>query len=74
MGRAYVGSDRHGYTPVRALLAHGKEVPWGETVKAVVVLRPGSIASQEEIIEFCRGRVAGFSTLRPLNTQSGGGW
>jgi acyl-CoA synthetase (AMP-forming)/AMP-acid ligase II len=33
---------------------------WGETVKAVVVLRPGASATQDEVIEFCRPRLAGF--------------
>lgn len=45
---------------------------WGETVKALVVLRPGSIASQEDIIEFCRGRVAvpGFLDVRASRTDT----
>jgi acyl-CoA synthetase (AMP-forming)/AMP-acid ligase II len=33
---------------------------WGETVKAVVVLKPGENASEEEIIDFCRGRMANY--------------
>jgi acyl-CoA synthetase (AMP-forming)/AMP-acid ligase II len=33
---------------------------WGETVKALVVLRPGSEASEAEVIEFCRARLAHF--------------
>jgi len=39
---------------------------WGETVKALVVLRPGSSASQEQIIEFCGGRLAGFQRPRSV--------
>ena len=33
---------------------------WGETVKALVVLRPGSEADEAEIIEHCRSRLAHF--------------
>jgi len=33
---------------------------WGETVKALVVLRPGSTATERELIDFCRGRLAHF--------------
>ena len=33
---------------------------WGETVKALVVLRPGAVATEEELIEFCRARLAHF--------------
>jgi acyl-CoA synthetase (AMP-forming)/AMP-acid ligase II len=33
---------------------------WGETVKALVVLRPGMSASEEELIEHCRARMAHF--------------
>ena len=33
---------------------------WGETVKALVVLRPGSGVSERELIDFCRSRLAHF--------------
>jgi len=33
---------------------------WGETVKALVVLRGGQDATEEELIEFCRSRLAHF--------------
>ena len=33
---------------------------WGENVTAVVVLRPGSEASEAEIIAACRDRLAGY--------------
>ncbi len=36
------------------------DVDWGERVRAIVVLRPGHNASPEEIIEFCRQRLASF--------------
>ena len=42
---------------------------WGETVKAVVVFKEGQTATEEEIIEFCRGRLGGFErpALRRLH-------
>lgn len=33
---------------------------WGETVKAIVVARPGTNPDPSEIIAFCRGRLAHF--------------
>jgi acyl-CoA synthetase (AMP-forming)/AMP-acid ligase II len=33
---------------------------WGEAVKAVVVLRPGATATEEELIEHCRERLASY--------------
>jgi fatty-acyl-CoA synthase len=36
------------------------DAKWGETIKALVVLRPGATASEEDLIEFTRGRMAHF--------------
>jgi acyl-CoA synthetase (AMP-forming)/AMP-acid ligase II len=33
---------------------------WGETIKALVVLRPGATATERELIEHCRGRMAHY--------------
>jgi fatty-acyl-CoA synthase len=33
---------------------------WGETVKALVVLKPGAEAAEQELIDFCRSRLAHF--------------
>ena len=33
---------------------------WGETVTALVVLRPGAEATEAELIEFCRQRLAHY--------------
>jgi long-chain acyl-CoA synthetase len=33
---------------------------WGEIVKAIIVLKPGEEATQDEIIEFCRERLASY--------------
>jgi acyl-CoA synthetase (AMP-forming)/AMP-acid ligase II len=40
---------------------------WGETVKAVVVLRQGATATEEEIIDFCRGKLGGFERPRSVD-------
>lgn len=40
---------------------------WGETVKAVVVLRDGARASDGEIMDFCRGRLADFKRPRSVD-------
>ncbi len=36
------------------------DAKWGETVKALVVLRPGTQASEADLIEHCRSRLAHF--------------
>jgi len=33
---------------------------WGEAVQAVVVLHDGQTASEQEILDWCRNRMAGF--------------
>jgi fatty-acyl-CoA synthase len=33
---------------------------WGETIKALVVLRPGATATERELVEHCRGRMAHY--------------
>jgi long-chain acyl-CoA synthetase len=40
---------------------------WGEAVKAIVVLREGASASAEELIGFCRGRIAGYKTPKSID-------
>ena len=40
---------------------------WGEGVKAVVVLRKGQSASEDELIEFCKSRLAGFKRPRSVD-------
>ncbi|MBI4728040.1 MAG: long-chain fatty acid--CoA ligase, partial [Acidobacteria bacterium] len=32
----------------------------GEAIKAVVVLRPGEAATEDEVVDFCRGSLARF--------------
>jgi acyl-CoA synthetase (AMP-forming)/AMP-acid ligase II len=40
---------------------------WGEAVKAVVVRRPGSDVSEQELLDFCRERIAGFKRPRSVD-------
>jgi len=39
---------------------------WGEEPRAIVVLKQGASASAEEIMEFCRGKLAGFKRPRSV--------
>jgi fatty-acyl-CoA synthase len=39
---------------------------WGETPCAFVALRPGKTASEQEIIDFCRDRMAHFKTPKTV--------
>ncbi|MBO3277407.1 long-chain-fatty-acid--CoA ligase [Pseudomonas schmalbachii] len=39
---------------------------WGETVHAVVILKPGATATPEEIIAHCRERIAGYKCPRSV--------
>lgn len=40
---------------------------WGEAVKAVVVLRPGRAATELELIEFCRERIASYKKPKSVD-------
>ncbi|MBV9564557.1 MAG: fatty acid--CoA ligase [Bradyrhizobium sp.] len=40
---------------------------WGEAVKAIVVMKPGKLASESEIINFTRERIAGFKTPKTVD-------
>ncbi len=40
---------------------------WGETVKAVVVLKPGSTATEKEIIAFCKEHVARYKAPKSVD-------
>ena len=40
---------------------------WGEELKAVVQLRPGSAASADDIIDFCRARLADYKRPRSVD-------
>jgi len=40
---------------------------WGESVKAVVQLRPGATATQDELIAFCAERLASYKKPRTID-------
>lgn len=60
----------------KALLAHPSvyevavvpvpDAKWGEVPKALVVLKPGSQATEEELLEFCRARIAHYKAPRSV--------
>ena len=43
---------------------------WGESVKAVVVLRPGMKATEEEVIEHCKKHLASFKKPKSVDFSS----
>ena len=43
------------------------DAQWGEAVKAICVLREGTAASADEIIAFCRGRIAGYKIPKSVD-------
>lgn len=40
---------------------------WGEAVKAVVALKPGRKATEEELIAFCKARIAGYKCPKSID-------
>lgn len=43
------------------------DAQWGEVVKAIVVLRAGAKASEDELVEHCRGQLAGYKRPRSVD-------
>jgi fatty-acyl-CoA synthase len=39
---------------------------WGEVPKALVVLKPGARATEQELLEFCRSRIAHYKAPRSV--------
>jgi long-chain acyl-CoA synthetase len=40
---------------------------WGEAVKAIVVLKDGASCSADELIGFCRGKIAGYKIPKSVD-------
>jgi long-chain acyl-CoA synthetase len=58
----------HGHPAVRDVAVIG--VPddrWGEAVKAVVELQPGAPATEQDLIDWCRGRIADYKRPRSVD-------
>jgi long-chain acyl-CoA synthetase len=47
------------------------DATWGEAIKAIVVLKPGASATEEEIIAYCRSRIAHFKVPRSVDFYEG---
>jgi acyl-CoA synthetase (AMP-forming)/AMP-acid ligase II len=53
-------------TVLEAAVVGVPDEKWGESVKAVVVLKQGAAASEEEIIDFCKGYLASYKKPRSV--------
>ncbi len=42
---------------------------WGEAVHAVVMRKPGAVATEHDIIEFCQARIAHYKCPRSVKIQ-----
>jgi len=51
---------------IEAAVIGAPDERWGETVCALVVLKPGANATEEELIEFCRAQLAHFKCPRRI--------
>jgi acyl-CoA synthetase (AMP-forming)/AMP-acid ligase II len=57
----------HSYPKVEEAAVIGvPDVEWGQETRAVVVLKEGESATPEEIMEYCRTRLAGFKRPRSV--------
>jgi acyl-CoA synthetase (AMP-forming)/AMP-acid ligase II len=65
---AEVEAALHGHPAVRDVAVIGvPDAHWGESVKAVVALQPGASASEEELIAWCRARLADYKRPRSVD-------
>ena len=44
---------------------------WGEVVHAIVVLKPGQTAAEDELIKHCKEQIAGFKCPKSIDFQEG---
>jgi long-chain acyl-CoA synthetase len=65
---AEVESALYGHPSVADVAVIGvPDSQWGESVKAVVVLKAGETATEAEIIAFCRERIAHFKAPKSVD-------
>ena len=43
---------------------------WGEAVKAIIALKPGAQADDKDLLDFCRGRIAGYKIPKSFDFQN----
>src|SRR5260370_13101804 len=65
---AEVEACLHAHAAVRDVAVVGvPDDEWGESVKAVVALQPGAGADEQELIDWCRVRIADYKRPRSVD-------
>jgi acyl-CoA synthetase (AMP-forming)/AMP-acid ligase II len=68
---AEVEACLHAHPAVRDVAVIGRpDDHWGESVTAVVVLQPGASATEQELVDWCRGRIADYKRPRSVDFAS----